>query len=41
VVRRSIVRAKALGITDGYEKDEVVFCSTGDGTTSEGEFWNR
>ncbi len=35
----AIVRAKALGITDGYEKDEVVFCSTGDGTTSEGEFW--
>src|SRR4051812_39085347 len=35
----AIVRAKALDITDGYEKDEVVFCSTGDGTTSEGEFW--
>jgi 2-oxoisovalerate dehydrogenase E1 component len=32
-------RAKLLGITEGFEKDEVVFCSTGDGTTSEGEFW--
>src|SRR6185436_11910819 len=35
----AILRAKQLGITDGFEKDEVVFCSTGDGTTSEGEFW--
>src|SRR4029079_2601004 len=34
----AIVRAKSLGITDGFEKDEVGFCSTGDGTTREGEF---
>jgi len=32
-------RAKKLGISEGFEEDEVVFVSTGDGTTSEGEFW--
>ncbi|HVX38488.1 MAG TPA: dehydrogenase E1 component subunit alpha/beta [Gemmatimonadaceae bacterium] len=33
------LRAKQLGIAEGFEKDEVVLCTTGDGTTSEGEFW--
>src|SRR6185503_12112806 len=35
----AVLRAKQLGITEGFEKDEVVLCTTGDGTTSEGEFW--
>ena len=33
------LRAKQLGISDGFEKDDVVLCTTGEGTTSEGEFW--
>jgi 2-oxoisovalerate dehydrogenase E1 component len=33
------MRAKLLGLTEGFAGDEVVFISTGDGTTSQGEFW--
>jgi 2-oxoisovalerate dehydrogenase E1 component len=35
----AVSRAAQLGITDGFASDEVVLVTTGEGQTSEGEFW--
>ena len=35
----AVMRAKELRLPEGFEKDEVVLVTTGEGTTSEGEFW--
>jgi len=38
-VAEASLRAKLIWITEGFTEDEVVYVSTGEGATSEGEFW--
>ena len=38
-IAEASLRAKLLGLTEGFTEDEVVYVSTGEGATSEGEFW--
>ena len=33
------LRASLIGLTEGFQDDDVVLVTTGEGTTSEGEFW--
>src|SRR5688572_30910257 len=33
------LRAKLIGISEGFKEDEIVLVTTGEGQTSEGEFW--
>jgi 2-oxoisovalerate dehydrogenase E1 component len=33
------LRASLIGLSEGFQDDEVVLVTTGEGTTSEGEFW--
>src|SRR5438874_912973 len=35
----AVLKARELRLSEGFEKDEVVLVTTGEGQTSEGEFW--